>query len=51
MDQQGSGKAVAFQFDVPAATLGAGLYTCQINIIDGQGGTFAFPRLQLYVRP
>jgi VWFA-related protein len=39
-----------FQFDVPAASLPQGLYTCQVNIIDDVAGTFAFPRLQLYVR-
>ena len=39
-----------FQFDVPAASLPQGFYTCQVNIIDDVAGTFAFPRLQLYVR-
>ena len=39
-----------FQFDVPAASLPPGLYTCQVNIIDDAAGTFAFPRIQLYVR-
>jgi VWFA-related protein len=39
-----------FQFDVPAASLPPGLYTCQINVIDDTAGTFAFPRMQLYVR-
>ena len=43
-------KAVIFQFDVPAASLQPGLYTCQINVIDDAAGTFTFPRLQLYVR-
>ena len=28
----------------------AGLYTCQVNIIDDVAGAFAFPRLQLYVK-
>jgi VWFA-related protein len=43
-------KAAEFRFDVPAASLPPGLYTCQINVIDDTAGTFAFPRLQLYVR-
>ncbi len=43
-------KSAVFQFDVPAASLPPGLYTCQINVIDDAAGTFAFPRLQLYVR-
>jgi hypothetical protein len=42
--------ASVFQFDVPAASLPPGLYTCQINVIDDTAGTFAFPRLQIYVR-
>src|SRR5262249_24707305 len=43
-------KAV-FQFDLPAGSLRPGLYTCQINIVDDVAGAFAFPRLQLYVKP
>jgi VWFA-related protein len=43
-------KTAVFQFDVPAASLPPGLYTCQINVIDDAAGTFAFPRLQLFVR-
>jgi hypothetical protein len=39
-----------FQFDVPAASLPPGLYTCQVNVIDDTAGTFAFPRIQLLVR-
>jgi hypothetical protein len=39
-----------FQFDVPAASLPPGIYTCQINVIDDTAGTFAFPRVQLYVK-
>ncbi len=42
--------AVAFQFTVPLASLKAGLYTCQVNVIDDAGGTFSFPRLALLVR-
>ena len=44
-------RSAVFQFDVPAASLKPGLYTCQINVIDDAGGAFAFPRTQLYVRP
>ena len=44
-------KSAVFQFDVPAAALKPGLYTCQINVIDDGGGVFAFPRTQFYVRP
>jgi hypothetical protein len=43
-------KTAVFQFDVPASSLPPGLYTCQINVVDDGAGTFAFPRLQLYVR-
>ncbi len=43
-------KAAAFQLDVPAAGLPPGLYTCQVNVVDDIGGTFAFPRLALYIR-
>ena len=42
--------AVLFQFEIPASQLLPGLYTCQVNIIDEIGGTFAFPRLPLYIR-
>ena len=42
--------STVFHFDVPAASLPPGLYTCQVNVIDDVAGTFAFPRLQLYVR-
>jgi hypothetical protein len=35
---------------VPAAPFDPGFYTCQVNVIDEVGGTFAFPRLDLYVR-
>jgi VWFA-related protein len=43
-------KAAIFQFQVPLANLKAGLYTCQVNVIDDAGGSFAFPRLMMYVR-
>jgi hypothetical protein len=39
-----------FKLEVPGGSLPAGLYTCQINIIDAAAGTFAFPRLAFYVR-
>ena len=43
-------KAATFEIEVPAAQLRPGWYTCQINVIDDAGGTFAFPRLPLVVR-
>jgi hypothetical protein len=43
-------KTVVFQFDVSAASLPPGSYTCQINVIDDTAGQFAFPRLPLFVR-
>jgi len=43
-------RAAVFQFDVPAASLQPGLYTCQVNVIDDVAGTFTFPRVQLLVR-
>lgn len=43
-------KTAVFQFDVPATALKPGLYTCQVNVVDDAAGTFAFPRLQLYVK-
>jgi hypothetical protein len=43
-------KAAAFQFEVPASQLKPGWYTCQVNVIDDAGGTFAFPRLPLLIR-
>jgi hypothetical protein len=43
-------RAAVFQFEVPPGAFTPGLYTCQINIIDAVAGTFAFPRLALYVR-
>jgi hypothetical protein len=48
-DVSGGRKAV-FQLDLPAASLRPGLYTCQVNVVDDTGGTFAFPRFPLYVR-
>jgi VWFA-related protein len=42
--------AVAFAFDVPLDRLNAGLYICQVNVIDDSGGTFSFPRQAMLVR-
>ena len=33
--------AVAFAFDIPLDRLNAGLYICQVNVIDDTGGTSA----------
>ena len=41
--------AVAFQFDVPLASLAPGTYICQVNVIDDAGGSFSFPRTALRV--
>ena len=38
------------EMEVAANQLLPGLYTCQVNIIDDAAGTFAFPRMALYVR-
>ena len=43
-------KAALFQFEIPPNSLTAGLYTCQINIIDEAAAKFAFPRVAFYVR-
>ena len=43
-------RAAVFQFEVPAGSFKAGLYTCQVNIIDEVAGRFVFPRLEIYVR-
>ncbi|MEW5983089.1 MAG: VWA domain-containing protein [Acidobacteriota bacterium] len=42
-------RAVAFEVNVPPGVLEPGLYTCQVNIVDDVAGTFAFPRMPLYV--
>jgi hypothetical protein len=44
-------KAAAFQFEVPMKALNPGWYTCQVNVIDDAGASFAFPRTQVLVRP
>jgi hypothetical protein len=43
-------RAALFQFEVAANSFEPGLYTCQVNIVDEVAGTFAFPRLDLFVR-
>jgi hypothetical protein len=43
-------KAAIFQFEIPADRFERGLYTCQINVIDEVAGSFAFPRIELFVR-
>lgn len=43
-------RTAVFQFDVPAASLQPGFYTCQVNVVDDVAGAFVFPRLALYVR-
>lgn len=43
-------KAVVFQFELAGADLKPGLYTCQVNVVDEVAGTFAFPRLAVYVK-
>ena len=42
--------AIAFTFDIPLDRLTAGLYICQVNVIDDTGGNFSFPRQALLVR-
>jgi hypothetical protein len=43
-------KAAAFQLEVPLSQLKPGWYTCQVNVIDDAGGTFAFPRLPMFLK-
>lgn len=43
-------KAAVFKLEVPPGSLPAGLYTCQITIIDSIAGKFAFPRLVFLLR-
>ncbi len=42
-------KALSVEMLVPPGSLAPGLYTCQVNVIDEQAGTFAFPRFAMYV--
>ncbi len=43
-------RATTFRLEVPTTDLPPGLYTAQVNVIDDIAGTFAFPRLIVYVR-
>ena len=43
-------KAAVFRLEVPGERFKPGLYTCQLNVIDGVAGRFAFPRLLFLVR-
>ncbi len=43
-------KAVAVQLEIAPGQLPPGLYSCQVNVVDDAAGTFAFPRMALYVR-
>ena len=43
-------RATTFQLEVPTTDLPPGLYTAQVNVIDDVAGTFAFPRLVVYVK-
>ena len=42
--------AIAFQFDVPLASLKPGPYICQVNVIDDADGTYSFPRTAVLIR-
>ena len=42
--------AIAFQFDVPLASLKPGPYICQVNVIDDAGGSYSFPRTAILIR-
>jgi VWFA-related protein len=41
--------AVTVRLAVPPNALAPGFYTCQVNVVDDIAGTFAFPRVPLYV--
>ncbi|HEY2544620.1 MAG TPA: hypothetical protein VGI46_00995, partial [Candidatus Acidoferrum sp.] len=43
-------KAVVFQIDLPLQALKAGLYVCQVNVIDDVAGNFAFPRWPILIK-
>jgi VWFA-related protein len=43
-------RAAVFKLEVAGGAFKPGLYTCQVNLIDGVAGTFAFPRLALLIR-
>jgi hypothetical protein len=42
--------ADVFEVTLPPGALQPGYYLCQVTVIDDVAGTFAFPRLALYVR-
>jgi VWFA-related protein len=42
--------ASIFQFELAPGSLEPGVYICQINIIDAEAGSFAFPRVTVMVR-
>jgi VWFA-related protein len=42
--------AVAIELDVPLGALKPGQYLCQLNVIDDDAGSFAFPRFAVLVR-
>ncbi|HLH05939.1 MAG TPA: VWA domain-containing protein [Terriglobales bacterium] len=44
-------EATSFQLEVPLSQLRPGNYMCQVSVVDDVGGTFAFPRIPLIVRP
>lgn len=43
--------AVAVELDVPLSDLKPGQYLCQLNVVDDAGGSFAFPRFAVLVKP
>ncbi len=43
--------AVSVELDVPLSGLKPGPYVCQLNVVDDAGGSFAFPRFAVLVRP
>ena len=43
--------AVSVELDVPLDGLKPGPYVCQLNVVDDAGGSFAFPRFAVLVRP
>jgi len=45
-----SRKAVVFQIELPLDAFPAGVYSCQVNIVDDAAGSFAFPRTTILVK-
>jgi len=43
-------RSVVVRVAVPASALEPGLYTCQLNVVDDVAGTFAFPRVVVFVK-